>query len=630
MVIKILTLFILLLSFSVEINIYAQEKEYEIGKRLFSEGDLEGAYLHYSKSLKEEKDYRTYMGRAQVLINQQKYKEALKDYTDAIELEPEDSRIYYNRGNCFLEMGEEQAAYADFNKAIDLDPANYHAYNSRGYLYFSKDSTEKAEEDFLRAISLSLNFRRAYFNLADLYVAKNQQEIALELIAEYIQHNQEDYLAYGYLGMLYLNMGNIDLASKFLGTSLSIEMNQPAAIEKLAEILVFYLKDYEAAIVFLKDAIKISSTPKIAYLLGMSYFSKGQFENALTHFQMVKNNSNDTSFQEVELLIVSCFDELGQNENVIQLLDSLEKVKIMPAEVSMQQSLYYLKQEDLRTSAKYLDKSISIEPSTKAYIQKAFLLGKLGKSKQALEIYEGLDSSKGYWKEIQQGKGSLLEQMGEMKLACDCYYRSVIYSDRENAVYLMKKCEELLDSNQLKVLKILDLMQVYRSKGRVYSDLADYDFLIEQEPLQFDFRLWRGIQLKSDKKFSEAIRDFSKCIELEPQRFEGYYFAANTQLEARDTNSFLGTTTMGIHKTKAIELYYSRALFYMSIEDFEYAYDDLKELLTIQPGYSNAYYQLGMLFIKNDEKEKACKYFKQALLMGHSKARLEFKISCRD
>ena len=103
--------------------------------------------------------------------------------------------------------------------------------------------------------------------------------------------------------------------------------------------------------------------------------------------------------------------------------------------------------------------------------------------------------------------------------------------------------------------------------------LEPEDFLVKQEPEIFDFRLWRGIRLKSQQKYEKAIRDFSKCIELSPDRFEGYYFAGNTQLEAKDTTSYLTTITLGIHKTSAIELYYSRALFYMGIEDFEYAFN---------------------------------------------------------
>lgn len=626
---KGLSLFLMVLNFVV-LSIYGQETDYEVARRLYEKGDLEGAFLHYSKALKEDKkDYRIYMGRAQVLIHQEKYKEALKDYDAAIQLEPEDSRIYYNRGNCFLEINEEQAAFADFNKAINLDPANYRAYNSRGFMYFSKDSLEKAEEDYLRAISLSLNYRRAYFNLADLYVSRGQVDIALELIAEFIQHNQEDYKAFTYLGLLYLQVGNYELASKFLGTSLGMEISQPIAIEQLAEILVFYLQDYDAAIQFLAGIPEKEKTVKTNYLLGMSYFSKTNYDKALETFRMVRTNSKDTVYQEVDLLIVSCLDELGRKNEVIRVLDSLEKEGIMPAEVSMQQSLYYLGEEDYKASLKYLEQSIKERPDVKSFVQKAFLLSAMGKNKEALKLYDDLDTSQNYFVEIQQGKGSVLEQMGEKKRACGCYYSSVVAEDRENAAYLLRKCGNGLDSNQIKVLRILDLMQVYSKKGNAYSDLEDFDFLIQMEPEIFDFRLWRGIQLKSRKKYQEAIRDFSKCIALESNRFEGYYFAGNTQLEAGDTTSFLTTLTIGIHKTEAVELYYSRALFYMGIDDFEYAYKDLKDLLKIQPSYSNAYYQLGLLFVENDEKEKACKYFKQALLLGHSKARLEYKISCR-
>lgn len=608
---------------------FAQETDYVLGKKLLEKGDYESAVEHFTSFIKKEKDYRAFMGRAQAFIQLKEYNKAIKDYSSAIDLEKEDSRIYYNRGNCFLEMGEEQAAFADFNEALKLDPANYHAYNSRGFMYFQKDSLEKAEEDYLRAISLNLNFRLAYFNLADLHVKKGDLEVAMELIAEYIQYNKQDYKAFTYLGRLYLKMGNIELASKFLGTSLSIEINQPDVVEEVGQILVYYLKDYPSAIEFFNTTAKIKESSEIHYLKGMAHFYQSNFDKALESFIQVRETAKDTIYQEVELLIVSCLSELDRKEEVIQLLDSLEKVKILPAKVALQKSLYFMKENNYKQSLKYLESSIDKEPIIGSFIQKAFILTKMEKYKQAIALYDELDTSKVFRDEIYLSKAQAYFQNQEDKNGCECLYQAVLEGRREQAIGTLKKCNSHLNDDQKKVLKILDLMQVYKNKGMTYTDEDDYNFLIKQAPSIYEFRLWRGIFLKSKKRYKDAVKDFSECITVKPNNFEGYYFAANSMLAAKDTNSYIATMTMGIHKTKAIELYYARALFYMSIEDYEYAYQDLKELLQTNPSYTNAYFQLGELFRKTDEKEKACKYYKQALLLGHEKARLEYQVNCQ-
>ena len=50
-----------------------------------------------------------------------KYEEALNDYDEAIELDPDNSYCYCNRGIAYEKMGEYQEAINDYNKAIELD-----------------------------------------------------------------------------------------------------------------------------------------------------------------------------------------------------------------------------------------------------------------------------------------------------------------------------------------------------------------------------------------------------------------------------------------------------------------------------------------------------------------------------
>ena len=48
--------------------------------------------------------------------------EAIKDYTKAIELNPEYALAYNNRGKALEDLGERAEAIKDYTKAIELDP----------------------------------------------------------------------------------------------------------------------------------------------------------------------------------------------------------------------------------------------------------------------------------------------------------------------------------------------------------------------------------------------------------------------------------------------------------------------------------------------------------------------------
>jgi Flp pilus assembly protein TadD len=52
-----------------------------------------------------------------------RYDEALKDYDEAVKLDPKNGRIYANRGAIKLRQRKTEQARNDFKKAMELDPA---------------------------------------------------------------------------------------------------------------------------------------------------------------------------------------------------------------------------------------------------------------------------------------------------------------------------------------------------------------------------------------------------------------------------------------------------------------------------------------------------------------------------
>jgi Tfp pilus assembly protein PilF len=47
----------------------------------------------------------------------------LKDYDEAVKLDPKNARIYGNRGMVKLRQGKNEEAQKDFKKAVDLEPS---------------------------------------------------------------------------------------------------------------------------------------------------------------------------------------------------------------------------------------------------------------------------------------------------------------------------------------------------------------------------------------------------------------------------------------------------------------------------------------------------------------------------
>lgn len=55
------------------------------------------------------------------LVLEDSYKDAIRDFTMAIEFYPEDAGSYVNRGLAYSKTGDKESARKDFKKAISLD-----------------------------------------------------------------------------------------------------------------------------------------------------------------------------------------------------------------------------------------------------------------------------------------------------------------------------------------------------------------------------------------------------------------------------------------------------------------------------------------------------------------------------
>lgn len=121
---------------------------------------------------------------AQALGDAGKFEEADREFSKAIELEPDNATALVHRGLLQLQWKQNmKEATAIINKAIELDPKCEYAYEVLGTLEVQKGpgSMEKAVELFQKAISLSRTESEMahLFSLSD--AAKAQLNVAKKL-----------------------------------------------------------------------------------------------------------------------------------------------------------------------------------------------------------------------------------------------------------------------------------------------------------------------------------------------------------------------------------------------------------------------------------------------------------------
>ncbi len=120
-----------------------------------------------------------YNNRSYAYRKKTNYQQAIRDYGEAIRLDPEFAIAYYNRGVAHYYMQGYDQAIRDFGEAIRLDPEFAIAYYNRGVAHYYMREYGQAIRDYDEAIRLDTEFAIAYYNrgIAHYYMQGYDQAI---------------------------------------------------------------------------------------------------------------------------------------------------------------------------------------------------------------------------------------------------------------------------------------------------------------------------------------------------------------------------------------------------------------------------------------------------------------------
>ena len=83
---------------------------------------------------------------------------AIRDFSEAIDLDPYNHLYYHNRGEAFAKKGNLDRALQDYDRSLALDQHDAKVFLSRGLTYYSAGQDERAADDFETACSMGNDF----------------------------------------------------------------------------------------------------------------------------------------------------------------------------------------------------------------------------------------------------------------------------------------------------------------------------------------------------------------------------------------------------------------------------------------------------------------------------------------
>jgi tetratricopeptide (TPR) repeat protein len=119
-----------------------------------------------------------YFASGRTAYDQENYRQAIEQFTKALQVDPKDPLIYYHRGLAYVAQDDFAEALADFTETLKINPKNPMAHYHRGIAHRLLGQHDHAIEDYTRALKLDPRLALAYRNRSLAYAAKGDNERA--------------------------------------------------------------------------------------------------------------------------------------------------------------------------------------------------------------------------------------------------------------------------------------------------------------------------------------------------------------------------------------------------------------------------------------------------------------------
>ena len=122
-------------------------------------------------------------------LRQAESPKAIKDYDEAIRLNPQSAEAYYKRGGVYHSLGQLERAIEDYDEVIRLNPEYFEAYINRGNVYYELGQFEQVIKDYDEVIRLNPKNDGAYFSRGLAYNELGKKAKAIADLEKFITLN---------------------------------------------------------------------------------------------------------------------------------------------------------------------------------------------------------------------------------------------------------------------------------------------------------------------------------------------------------------------------------------------------------------------------------------------------------
>ena len=163
--------------------------------------------------------------------------EAIRQFQEAIRLEPDHTDAHNNLGYAFYVKGQMDEAIRQYHEALRLNPDDADAHSNLGIALGNKGQTDEAIRQFQEAIRLKPGHVQAHYNLGIALASKGQMDEAIRQLQEAIRLKPDNAEAHYNLGTALDKKGQIDEAIRQFQEALRLKPDYAEAHNNLGNAL---------------------------------------------------------------------------------------------------------------------------------------------------------------------------------------------------------------------------------------------------------------------------------------------------------------------------------------------------------------------------------------------------------
>lgn len=257
-------------------------------------GDTDKAIEEYKNALKTDNEASLiHLNLAASLIKKNDLPQAVEELKTTVKLDPEAiephailALLYSTQEKADLAAAEYEIA---LKNAAKINPKNLEIYKSLGALYIQQKKYKDARETYKLAVELAPSDASARFYLGSIYSELKERDLAVKELKEALKLKSDYHEALNYLGYLYVERGeNLEEAEALIRKALELQSNNGAYIDSLGWL---YFKQGKAqeALKQLEKASSLIEDPVVYDHLGDVYCRLGQLDKARESWQKSLN-----------------------------------------------------------------------------------------------------------------------------------------------------------------------------------------------------------------------------------------------------------------------------------------------------------------------------------------------------